>query len=208
MLNKLPESAAIKNQGMTLIEIMIAVVLLSLIALSLGAGMSTMGDTLTKVSARVEQLDQIRLTSAFLRRSLAATYFDFYTQEGGEKALFQGRGKKMIWLSNLCGSQGPGGLHILSLGLKKRGANADLVLDIYPWRPGMDLSKQMKNPVTREILASGVNEFKLRYRNKTGGWSDAWEDSKSIPVEISLRIRSENRQWPEIVVPINNYTIN
>ncbi|MGC8698281.1 MAG: PulJ/GspJ family protein, partial [Halothiobacillus sp.] len=47
------------QQGMTLIEVVIALVLFALIALALVSGMTTMGQTLTKSTQRIDQINDM-----------------------------------------------------------------------------------------------------------------------------------------------------
>ncbi|GAB1390520.1 hypothetical protein MASR1M6_27020 [Rubrivivax sp.] len=60
------------RRGLTLVEVMVALAVLSLIVLALGASLRGLSQSSERVDARVEQIDEMRLTVAFLRELFAA----------------------------------------------------------------------------------------------------------------------------------------
>ena len=73
-------------RGFTLVEVMVALVVLSLLMLGTLSALRTFGDTQTRIKATAQQTDQVRQVSQFLRNTLrqavlqlAAHFFEHRT---------------------------------------------------------------------------------------------------------------------------------
>ena len=125
-------AAARRQHGFTLIEVVIALVLISLLMLLLTAAMRSMGQTETAIEERVAQTEDYRTTVLFLRdvlseasaRPLAAS-----TQANAPRVFFAGGPQELSWIGVLPARYGMGGRHYMHLGLE----NGALVLRFAPW---------------------------------------------------------------------------
>lgn len=190
------------QQGMTLIEVVIALVLFALIALALVSGMNTMGQTLTKSSQRIDQINDMRLITKFLRQTMSSTQPFFAPTADGRNADFQGDEHSLWFVGNMSGYQGPGGLHLIHLYTQPEGENKlRLLMQFTPWRPGANWTPDFSQ-VKPKLLIEGLTRFDLHYMTPetSSTWLPQWTRLDHYPAAIRLQIAVDGRYWPEMVI--------
>ena len=103
--------------GFTLVEVIVALTLVSLIMLGLVSALRTFGDTASALDARSGRSAEARLLADFLRATLtrATPQPKVRTAEGGAVVPFFGAANEIRWLGNLPARHGAGGMHYLRL---------------------------------------------------------------------------------------------
>ena len=197
-----PSKALIKNaqRGMTLVEVVIALVLFALISLALTSAMSTMGQTLTKSSARIDSISDMRLISDFLRKTVGAPFFAFRQVEQ-QNLFFHGDGRDLYWIGNLSGYQGPGGLHLMHLYLEPTAqGGSQLMLAYTRWYPQPDWVPDFSQ-ARPQVLITGVTDFSLQFQptGADAAWQSDWTNPVQYPQAVRIRLAVDHRYWPEIV---------
>ena len=201
-------------RGFTLIEVLIALTLLSLLMLALTGAMRAMGQTSERVEQRIEAEDDYRIAQAFLRDILAqasARVSDQMAAGGAQRAVFfAGQPAALAWIGIMPARHGLGGRHYMRLALESGAGGSDLVLRYAPWSgaPTFDAWPQAQ----ARVLAAPVQSLALRYQEPaSGGWSPVWPPpgvplntlpSTLLPGAVALQIDGAQPAWPPMVVPL------
>ena len=190
-------------RGFTLVELVIALTLVSLIMLGLLSAMRALGDTGTRLEGRALKADELRLVTAFLRQSLgsASPRADPVSGDGTLSVHFEGAGQTLQWLGVMPPRHGVGGLTHMRLGLIERGQVLALQYQPFdPLQPQPDWSG-----IEPHWLVEGVEGFALRYQALEGGqWRSEWSDAAYIPGRVQLAIEDGEGAWPLIVVQLQH----
>lgn len=113
-----------KTKGFTLLEVLIALTLLSMMMAAVVAAMRTFGNTKVTLDAVTGRVDEIRLVSDFLRSSIegALPVVRVGTSEtaqglkgGSGDTFFAGSSSRMIWVAPLVAGASLGGAHVMQL---------------------------------------------------------------------------------------------
>lgn len=196
------------TRGFTLVEVVIALTLVSLIMLGLVAALSTFGSTSARMEARSEHADDMRLVSAFLRQTLGAASVKHLQQldDGDSVPYFLGSATALEWLAPMPARHGVGGLHRLRLSLREEPDGMDLVLQLIPFVPPAPLEPPALPDWSAEstrILVRGVEHFSLAYqRLGRDDWQAEWVDPEVLPGRIAVHIDGEGGAWPELIVAV------
>jgi general secretion pathway protein J len=193
-----------RHRGFTLVEMMIALVVLSFISVGTLTAFRTLGTTHERLVATTERVDELRQVSQFLRNSLRQAMILPQPGFGGTWAVpvpgLQLAGhQELIWFAPFDGVGGFGGLNNFRL---YRDAET-LRIQLQPHRNDFDTSTWGRLEAGN-VLVKDLEEFSIHYRMHTG---DPWvefiseEDlQNTLPRSMRITIKAEGRYWPEIVV--------
>lgn len=187
-------------RGFTLVEVVIAITLLSMIMLGLVAALRTFANS----GARLEELslrsDNIRLVERFLREALGASSPRLHVrnEDLGAEPWFRGSPGELIWLGAVPARHGIGGLYHLRLSLSDEGGRERLVLQMLPFTGDSAVPDWTVAP--QQTLLDGVERFGLAYqRLGQDVWSDIWDDRWVLPARVRMRVSSDGAVWPDLV---------
>ncbi len=201
-----------RDRGFTLLEVLIALTLLSLMMVAIVAAMRTLGQTRSALDAVTGRVDQVRIVSDFLRRNLegvlpvvrigAAQQQSAPPGQTGD-TYFAGNSRELIWVAPLVAGANLGGAHVMRLAP----ANGRLV---FSWRPyERDYTAFEEAELASRVLVESLSEFSIGYRATPGGeWLEEWPGQRFNPVAVKVNIRAGERYWPEIVVRLNGAPVN
>ncbi|MGH8550601.1 MAG: prepilin-type N-terminal cleavage/methylation domain-containing protein [Methylococcales bacterium] len=195
------------QNGFTLLEILIGLVLLS-IMMTLLFGSIRMGARIWNAGEeRAAQLDRMLVVENFLRQSLL-TARPVMDEFSGEEPVFSFSGTRdsIQFVADLPGSARRGGLHQFNLELVEEGDSSVLIAKLkafYPTLSGADAA------IEDVRLVSGVDRFTLSYFGSDefdleasgSRWTDDWKDKVFMPALIKLVIRmKDGSEWPPLIV--------
>jgi len=192
--------------GFTLIEVLIAVGLASLLMLGLISALFAFGKSSTRVEGRLDRIEEVRLLSEFLRFSLGAvadsTHFD-----GREARIqgFRGSNDELRWIGTMPARHGGGGLHRLRLHVEERREGRALVLQYLAFS-GPDRIPDWSDAPSHTLL-QGLEAFAIAFKPSPEGsfpeheWQETWEElPNELPELVSLSIAADGRVWPKLVI--------
>ncbi len=208
--------AAARPRGFTLVEVLIALVLLSLLMLALTGALRAMGQTEERVEQRIATADDYRATVYFLHDVLGrVSARRFASGRAGappEAPFFEAAPDSLAWIGVLPARYGAGGRHYMRLGVEAGPDGAgQLVLRYAPWTgaPAFNAWGQ----AAAQVLAAPVQGLALRYQEPiSGGWSPVWPPPgvpftdlppTLLPAAVALQVDGAQLAWPPLVVALN-----
>jgi general secretion pathway protein J len=181
-----PESDA----GFTLLELLVAITLLSLLSLALLGGL--------RFGARVwERSDQhnlkgseLRLAEAELRKHIERAWPFFDTSNPlTPHASFEGRADRLAFLTSVPDTPPYRGYMRIQFALEQQSGTFQLIQHMEP-----ELSEDAA--ARRRVLAEGLTALRFSYfgkeaRNKPSSWHDEWEGRTMLPALVRIEALHE-----------------
>ncbi len=205
-----------RGNGFTLVELLVALMLLSLIALGLGGGMRTISQTQERIDHRTEKTERQQVSIQFLRDVLGQVSgmrrLDSQGASMGRSTYFLGSSQEVQWLGSMPANFGSGGRSHMRLVLQGN----QLVFQYQRWE------KSNPNPDWKNaesyVLDSEITAFSLSYQStsRTSGqqWLPAWGGAESLtplrdlPTAMQLQVQTEKGNWPLLVIALHQSQVN
>ncbi|KQR41395.1 prepilin-type N-terminal cleavage/methylation domain-containing protein [Acidovorax sp. Leaf160] len=196
-----------RGHGFTLVELLVVISLLSLIMLALGSALRTAAQTETRVDARLQRSDDLRVAQTFLRSVLervSGQKVAGLVEAGASQFFFLGQPQQMAWVGVMPGRYGVGGRYHFRLGVVDAAdSGGALVLQYTPW---VDAATPPNWAVAESYtLTTGVTGLAMQYedaRYEPPAWSAAWKEVDELPQRVVVSVQTEEGAWPELVVPL------
>lgn len=196
-----------RTAGFTLLEVLGALVLLSLLLLGVYAGIRTATRSVRAGTATVERLDQVRSTQQLLRRELAQTMVAPIGHDAnGDSVYFDGAAKRMRFVAPLPGYLDKLGPQLMALSLVDDGHGAlrlEMQLSLLP--PDGKPPKALGKP---QVLLDRIKSGRFQYRGvdargQPQDWQDSWPDGRLLPQLVRVELAPEGTTpWPTMTVPL------
>ena len=177
-----PPGRPVPAAGFTLVEVLIALALLSLLMLVLVGAMRAMGQTEERVEQRIDQADRTRVATGFLRDVLGQASARPVTRPQAQPgALFEATPETLAWVGVMPARHGLGGRHFMRLGLEAtQGGSPALVLRYLPW--GNQPAFPDWSQAEAQVIVPDV-----RSRD-------------ALPGAVELQLQAAAGEWPPLVV--------
>ena len=195
-----------RQRGFTLLEVMIALVILSMIMVATISALRGFGNTKATVTQVTNRLDEMRVVSSFLRNSLGSamplrlgvTAAPNFGRPEPPATYFRGGSSDVVWVAPLIAGADLGGAFVMQL------SHIEERVEL-KWHPYRSLLEEVSwAEVEPRVLLEDVEEFTIGYLGDYGGeWLAEWSESPANPVALRLNIKSRNKYWPELVVRLN-----
>lgn len=194
-----------RSRGFTLLEVMVALTLLSMMMVAVIAAMRTFGNTKVTIGQVTDRVDEVRVVSGFIRNSLGAAMplareglIDEDADGPEVGTYFRGSPTSVVWVSPLLGGSGLGGVFVMRLAF----ADGELTLSWHPYVKSVQAYDSQE--LESRVLLQDVEEFEVGYLDSFGGeWAEEWSGQANNPVAVRLNIRSRGKYWPEMVVRLS-----
>ena len=207
------------SHGFTLVEIMIALTLLSMILILLFGSLHTANLNWQTGTQKIEKNDEIRHVGQFIRKLITQAVPLMWINRDGERLVFQGEVEELTFTSALPAHRGGGGLYFITLKAVDTDGSKGLYLlyrraspESYPFG-----SKSFENQ-KRVPLIDGIEKIEFSYYGRAEPddeqkWHNHWQNDEVIPELVKLKIHSSDPQqhWPTmniamLPVPIKGKT--
>jgi len=188
--------------GFTLLEVMLAMTLLSIMVVLLFSSLKIGAESWNKGERKIAQVNEKAVVYQFFKRhlpSIKPLWDDFSDDE--RIFSFQGESDKLQFVSTFPASAGRKGLQLFEIIFDKTDEGV-LKVVLTPFYPALDDQQWEPEEV---ILQEQVEEFKISYFAKElgdseGSWVDSWKQKESLPALLKIKIALANqRYWPEMV---------
>jgi general secretion pathway protein J len=201
-----------RTRGFTLVELLLAILLLGLLMAGAWAGINTAVKASRSGEALIDRTNRVRVAQEFIRRqirnALALPYI--VDKSTGETRTFEGDADVMRFVAPMPGYLSRGGAYLQTLELRPgRGGGRELVF-AHELLNGYDPDKPREAEREPVILIEGIRRATFEYRGldetgKLGDWDEEWDEPGSQPVLVRMKFDMDERSgyvWPEIVVPV------
>jgi len=197
-------------RGFTLLELMIALVLMALMSAVLAGSLNLAGRSWDAGEGKAEASSGMRLAGDFLRTQLSAQYPQRMRKIKDFPLLFGGSTDELRYTATLPGRVGLGGMWYYRLGLAPTSGTGKvaLVLDrTIPDLSALDMPKFDESQ--RSVLADDIKEMKIGYFGRdsdatvdnTPTWRDRWDDAQQLPMLIRIDVTpAKGQAWPTLVI--------
>ncbi len=199
-----------KARGFTMIELMIALVLLALMSAVLFGSLNLAGRSATAGNAKAESTSGMRLAGDYLRTQLAAQHPQRMRKVAEFPLLFGGDVDQLRYAAPLPGRVGLGGVWFYRLKLATVPGREKPSLILERMIPDVNaLDKPEFVDAERSVLADDIKELKIAYFGVTNGssldeaptWRDQWDDPQLLPQLIRVDVTPEKgTAWPTLVI--------
>ncbi|MCZ6804302.1 MAG: prepilin-type N-terminal cleavage/methylation domain-containing protein [Proteobacteria bacterium] len=198
------------STGFTLIEVMIAMTILSLILVLLFSTIFTANRSWQTTERKIAQNDELRLVGHFIQRQLSQNIPLMWIDQDERKLIFEGKNDELRFTSTLPAHRGGGGIQLITLKVNQ----TDDVhhLDLYYRHVNPDVSPFEKNHDVEQVtLLENINSIEFSYFGQENFdeapvWRDEWQNKEILPTLISIKIhtRNESQDWPEMKIPLHS----
>jgi general secretion pathway protein J len=191
-----------RQSGFTLVEVMVALTILSLVMLATVTGLRTLANTQVAVERLTSRVDEVRTVSGFLRDALESAVVPVkqsrLSSGGGssEKIFFVASRESLAWKATVLFGEGYGGSYLV------RVAREEDRLVLRWQEPTPSGSPTDWSEAVSRTLVNDLDELKLSFRpNFAGPWVDSIERG-SVPVLVRLQVQAAGRYWPDLIIRV------
>jgi len=196
--------------GFTLLELLVALLLLGLISTMALGGVRLGARTWETVTAKAGENGRTQVVRAFLARELAQAVPVFVTDRGGERHLaYEGDSESLTFVAPLAPHFGLGGLQRLELSVIEEvpGAGKQLILKrrLFHRSDSLDAATGVEDEI--HLLLDGIEEAEFSFRESArdgaAPWSGDWRGRDGLPALTRLRVTfagERKANWPDLLV--------
>jgi general secretion pathway protein J len=194
--------------GFTLVEVVVALTLLSLVLLGLVSALRSFGQTSARLEAQTLVVDDLRLVSALLQRTISRASSRKYQDPADQvvRTWFAGDADGLVWLGQVPARHGTGGLNHLRLFIGGKSAANDrnrLFLQMSPYTS--DENRPDWNALEARILLDDIDSLHLQYQGVgETDWLNSWSEPEVLPGLVRLVAAVRGRSWPPIVIRLEH----
>ena len=197
------------SRGFTLIEVLIAMTLLSIMVAVLFGSMKICADSWQKGEDKISSVNETAVVYQFFQQHLTTAKPLWDDFSGEEKQLsFQGHQQSLQFVSAFPASAKKSGLQLFSLKLQNDGEESFVKVSIKPFFPATQDDEWSLEEVD---LLTRVNDFSISYygideSQPEGYWQDEWTNRETMPKLVKIKIaRDDGHFWPEMIFDIKAF---
>jgi len=191
-----------KNTGFTLLEVMLAMTLLSIMVVLLFSSLKIGAESWNKGESKIAEVNEKAVVYQFFKRhlpSIRPLWDDFSDDE--RSFSFQGERDAFQFVSVFPVSAARKGLQLFKVAPDKseKGVIKVILTPFYP-----TLEEQQWEP-EEVVLLENVEEFEISYFGKEdsdsdGVWVDSWQEKEYLPALLKIKITLEDQSyWPKMI---------
>ena len=204
------EKQARKQSGFTLVELLLAITLMSmLLALAYG-GLRASARATERGQVILEESGRIRMAHQFVRKQLNQMVPLVFLQDEQQQELrtvFEGGSDAIRFVSPMPGYLGFGGPQVQELALVPGEEGTALVLSHALLQGFEEANLYERAPI---VLIDRIDQASFFFpgfdeEGELADWTNSWEDPASMPVAVSLEIEFEDEvftAWPMLVASV------
>jgi general secretion pathway protein J len=200
------------SSGFTLLEVMLAIVLLALLLAGTWGAIRTAVRALHSGETAIDRTNRLRVAQEFMRHQITRILpLSYGTDEAsGSNYVFEGSGDTMRFVAPMPGYLSKGGAYVQTLRfVGSRGGGKELVFSDSMLN-GFDLENKKPSDAEPVVLLDQIRDGKFEYRTlddqgELTDWSDQWDDPSLTPVmvRIEIEMRPEARvTFPDMEIPL------
>ena len=191
-----------REAGMTLVEVMISAVVLSMVMLALSASLRTFATTYTAVELSADRTARLREVTYFLRHVLREAY-------SPHQGAFHIAGSEISWLAPIDRVGAAGGVTWLRL----RRAGDTVMLDFAI--PDTEIAEKARTDpawgdvIPSQVLLEDVRRFQVKAIKapSRNGYDDNDDEALNdeLPPGVQVEWELEDMSWPPLIVAFDGH---
>lgn len=211
-IQRLPGSPApgiAQVRGFTLLEILLALVLMAFVMLGVWGALSGATRITHSADALMAQSESVATTQRFLRTWLAATEPQPYLAPGAQRArMFRGDATSLQYVAPLPAQSGHAGLYLQTLELVKgQAGHYTLKLEYLPYSGDKAPAGKPSSHVLLKDLDGGKFQYlAIAAYGEPAAWRDDWRAANGLPLAVRVQLdpaRSMRVPFPPMVVRLH-----
>jgi general secretion pathway protein J len=203
-------------KGFTLVEMLVVLTLTSLIMVGMMGILRGMGQTESRVDARLARMDDFRVSVGFIQSILgnvSARKADVLPASGKPSVMFAGAPQSVAWVGVMPARDGAGGRYFFRLSIEGisngalaggvAGADSGLVMRFMPFEVGVNAPEW--GAAESRVLVNRVQGVSFEYEDRRENpptWVSAWEVEDRLPDAVRLNVATATGNWPTLFVPL------
>lgn len=194
-----------RHRGFTLVEILVAMALLSVVMLALGSALRSIAQTEERIDQRLERADEMRIAVAFVRSTLERVSARKVVPPppAREGVLFEAGANSVSWVGVMPARHGAGGRCFFRLSVETTGSESALVIRFVPWADAAQFPDWSR--AESRVLVRGVTRASFQFQDELASrptWSPDWTARDRLPDKLLLEIDTDAGAWPPLAFPM------
>ncbi|MDO9168684.1 MAG: prepilin-type N-terminal cleavage/methylation domain-containing protein [Methylobacter sp.] len=209
--------------GFTLIEVLIAMTLLSIMVVLLFSSLSICAKSWEQGESKIAEVNEAAVVYHFFQRHLSSAiplWDDFTTRDGGYAASrpgagaaaenkdktfsFQGKKQSLQFVSVFPASARRTGMQLFSIETQQQDGEQHIKVTLTPFYPVAEGEEWHQEEV---VLLKHINDFALAYfgvdDSGEGAWQDQWLEKDAQPRLVKISINTDNGiYWPDMIIAL------
>jgi general secretion pathway protein J len=179
-----------RQGGFTLMEMLVAMTLLSLLLLALFGGLHFVRNGEERADSVIEESESMDLVRFILTRQVA-NEFPVSTEGVPPRLLFTARADRLSFPVLRPPALGPAGMVLAVFDIVTVNGRRQLIYREYPF----GVVQVADEPTRSTLLAEGSAQMRFLYRDQGGDWAESWPAVSRAPRLVAL----SNPPWPLLV---------
>jgi general secretion pathway protein J len=199
-----------KQTGFSLMEIIVAMTMLSLIMAMIYGGIHSSRKMAHKGNNRINATNEIRVVQELVRRQISRILPMAFKEEDDTFVIFEGDDKHIMYVSPMPGYLGKGGPHVQLIEIVN--AKGGKILQFSHWLLNDSIEEDTFEDSDQEpvVLLENVKDaefsfMKLDEEGEPGDWENDWEEPENTPLMVKLEVdmgEGALMQWPIMEVAL------
>ncbi len=196
-------------QGFTLLEVLLAMTLLSIMVVLLFSSLQVAAESWNRGEAKIAEVNEKAVVYQFFKRHLPGVqplWAEFLKEEQEQGFSFQGDVNRLQFVSVFPASSARKGMQLFTVSLDPQ--QTDMInVNLKPFYPPSDGEDWTEENV---VLVEGVESFNIQFfgqqePGEDGSWSDQWLEKTFLPTLIKITIvLADGSYWPEMVFAVKS----
>jgi general secretion pathway protein J len=202
--HRLRKEIRFASSGFTLIELLVALVVLSLVFLLLFSALQFGTKVWSSSQEDAGNTEQVLVVQSLLRRMLSESRPVIVEPEGTTPAhlLFVGTQTSLQFVAPMPTHLGTGGFYEIALHITKGDHSGNRL--VMTWKLFRQPRASVNQLEKQRVLMEGIADLEFAYFGRHGQeatqWYSDWQDARSLPELIRVRLVQGTETWPDLIV--------